>query len=87
MDDANELLFHGFRIADQDFLTHLYFQRQVDQGTVGVDHRGKSVFGYVMFIRAAGNDQNGHAQENPLTAAPVVHRREIGRESGHEYGR
>ena len=59
MNDADELLFEGFGIAEKDFLADLESHGHEDQCAVGVDVRGEGVFGDVLLIGAAGDDEDG----------------------------
>ena len=56
---ADELLFEGFGVADKDFLAKFDAHGHEDQGAVGVDVGGEGVFGDVLIIGAAGDDEQG----------------------------
>ena len=72
VDYADELFFEGFRIADQDFLVERDAHGHEEQGAVGADVGGEGVFRDVLLIGAAGDDENGHPQQNALAAATIV---------------
>jgi hypothetical protein len=83
VDDADELLFERFSVAEKDFLADLDAHGHEDQGTVGVDVGGEGVFGDVLFIGAAGDDEDGEAQQDALAAAAVMRGSGVGERIGH----
>ena len=50
---------------------------------MGVDVGGEGVFGDVLLIGAAGDDEDGEAQEDTLAAAAIRDGSVVGRGSGH----
>lgn len=83
MDDADELFFEGFGVADKDFLAGLDAQGHNEQGAVGADVEGEGVFGDVLIIGAASNDEDGQAEKDALAAASVGNGCVVGGRSGH----
>lgn len=83
MNYAHELLFERFGIAEKNFLTDFDPHGHEDHGAVGVDVGGEDVFGDVLFIGAAGNDEDGETEEDALAAAAIVR----GTLAGGEIGR
>ena len=83
VDYANELFFEGFGVAEKDFLADLDAHGREDQCAVGVDIGGEGVFGNVLLIGAAGDDEDGETQEDALGAAPIVDGSGVGRLGGH----
>ena len=72
VNDADELLFERIGVAAEDSLADLDSHGQEDQGAVGVDGSGESVFGDVLTIRAAADDKDGETQQNTLATATIV---------------
>jgi hypothetical protein len=71
MDDADKLFFEGIGIADEDFLVEGDTQGKREKRAVGTDVDGEGVFRSVLVIGAAGDDEDGEAQEDALAAAAV----------------
>jgi hypothetical protein len=69
---ADELFFEGFDVADQDFLVERDAHGEDQQGAVGADVGGEGVLGDVLIIGAAGDDEDGEAEEDALAAASIV---------------
>jgi hypothetical protein len=80
---TDELLFEGFGVAEKNFLTDFDPHGHEDHGAVGVDVGGEGVFGDVLFIGAAGNDEDGETEEDALAAAAIVRGTLVGGEIGH----
>jgi len=78
-----ELFLEGIGVADEDFLAEFDAHGDEDQGAVGVDVGGEGVFGNVLLIGAAGDDEDGETQEDALGAAPIVDGSGVGRLGGH----
>ena len=71
MDDFDELFFEGFGVADEDFLADLDAHGQEEHGAVGADVGGEGVFGDVLLIGAAGDNEDGETEKDALAAATV----------------
>jgi len=67
----DELLFESFGVAEKDFLADFDAHGHEEQGAMGVDVGGEGVFGDVLTIGAAGDDEDGETQEDTLAAAAV----------------
>jgi hypothetical protein len=67
----DELFFESFGVAAKDFLAEFDTHGQQEQCSVGVDVDGEGVFGNVLFIEASGNDENGKAEKDALSAAAI----------------
>ncbi len=61
VDYADELLLESIGIAAKDFLADFDAHRDKDQGAVDADVGGKGVFGDVLLVGAAGDDEDGEA--------------------------
>jgi hypothetical protein len=83
VDYADELFFEGFGITDEDFLVESYVCGKDEKGAVGADVGGEGVFGDVLLIGAAGDDEEGEAKEDALAAAAVGNGGVVGGGSGH----
>jgi hypothetical protein len=83
VNDADELLFESFGMAEKDFLADFDAHGHEDQGTVGVDVGGEGVFGNVLLTGAAGDDEDGETQKDTLAAAAVRCGTGVGGEIGH----
>jgi hypothetical protein len=71
VDYTDELFFECLDVADEDFLVERDAHREEEQGAVGADVGGESVFGDVLIIGGAGDDEDGKAKEDALAAASV----------------
>jgi len=83
VDDADELFLEGIWIAAKNFLADFDTRGYLDQGTVGADVHSEGVFGDVLTIGSAGNDEDGEAEEDALGAAAVRNGSVVGGGSGH----
>jgi hypothetical protein len=83
VDYADELFFEGISVADKNFLTEFDAHGREDQGAVEVDVGGESVFGDVLLVGAAGDDENGEAKKDALGAAAIGRRGVVGGGMGH----
>jgi hypothetical protein len=83
VNDTDELLFEGVGIAAKNFLAHFDASGYVDEGAVGADVRGESVFGDVLTIGSPGNDEDGETEVDALGAAAVGNGGVVGGEVGH----
>lgn len=83
VDDADELFFEGFGVADKNFLAGLDAQGHNEQGAVGTNVAGESGFGDVLIVGAAGDDEEGEAKEDALAAASVGNGGVVGGRGGH----
>jgi hypothetical protein len=72
VNDADELLFEGVGVAAEDSLADFDAHGQEDQGAVGVDGSGESVFGDMLTIGAAADDKDGETQQDSLATAAIV---------------
>ncbi len=66
MDYADELFFECFDVADEDFLVERDAHGQEEHGAVGADVGCEGVFGNVLTIGTAGDDEDGQAEEDAL---------------------
>ena len=83
VDDTDELFFEGFGVTDEDFLVQRNAHGEREQCAVGADVGGEGVFGDVLVVGAASDDEDGEAEENALAAAAVGNRSVAGGGSGH----
>lgn len=83
MDDADELFFECFDVADEDFLVQRDAHGESEEGAVGADVGGEGVFGDVLVVGAAGDDEDGEAKKDALAAAAVGNGSVVGGGSGH----
>ena len=83
MNYFDELLFESFGVAEKDFLADFDAHGHEEQGAMGVDVGGEGVFGDVLLIGAAGDEEDGKAEENALAAAAVGNRGVVGGRGGH----
>ena len=83
MDYADELFFECFDVADEDFLVERDAHGQEEHGAVGADVGCEGVFGNVLTIGTAGDDEDGQAEEDALAAAAVGNGSVVGGGSGH----
>ena len=83
VDYADELFFECFDVADEDFLVERDAHGQEEHGAVGADVGCEGVFGNVLTIGAAGDDEDGQAEEDALAAAAVGNGSVVGGGSGH----
>jgi len=72
VNDADELFFEGFGIAEKDFLADMDTHGHEDQGAVGVDVGREGVFGDVLIIGASGDDEEGEAEQDALAATAIM---------------
>ena len=80
---ADELFFEGFDVADQDFLVESDAHGKGEECAVGADIGGEGVFGDVLLVGAAGDDEDGKTKEDALAAAAVGDGSVVGRRIGH----
>jgi hypothetical protein len=71
VDYADELFFECFGVADENFLVYGDTHGNQEKCAVGADVHGESVFGDVLTIWAAGDDEDGEAKKDALGAAAV----------------
>jgi len=71
VDYADELFFESFDVADEDFLVEGDAHGKEEQGAVGADVGGEGVFGNVLVIGTASDDEDREAKEDALAAAAV----------------
>lgn len=83
VDDADELFFEGIGIADEDFLVEGDTQGKREKRAVGADVDGEGVFGDVLIVGAASDDEDGKAEEDALAAASVGNWGLVGGGVGH----
>jgi hypothetical protein len=84
VNDADELFFESVGVAAEDFLAGFDSHGHEDQGAVGADVQSERVFGDVLAIRAAANDEDRETQQDALGAASVWNGRVAGDGIGHE---
>jgi len=58
-------------VADEDFLVEGDAHGKEEQGAVGADVGGEGVFGNVLVIGTASDDEDREAKEDALAAAAV----------------
>jgi hypothetical protein len=83
VNDTDELLFEGIGVAAENFLAGFDPHGNLNQGSAGADVHSESVFGDVLTIGAAADDEDGKTQEDALAAAAVGDGRVVGGNVGH----
>ena len=71
MNNFDELFFESIGVADEDFLAEFDAHGEEEHGAVGVDVGGEGVFGDVLIVRAAADNEDGEAEQDALAAAAV----------------
>lgn len=77
-DNPARLLLAGFRVLENDYLAYMHPKFEIDQRAMGVDDERMSLFAGHFLVRTGSDDSNRNAEEDALTATPIVPGRSIG---------
>ncbi len=82
-DYATGLFFPCFRILQNDNLADTQGEFKNNQSAMSIDDRGITMLPGHFFVRTRTDDGDGHAEQNTLTATPIVLGGEMRGERGH----
>jgi hypothetical protein len=83
VNDFDELFFESVGVATENFLPDFDPHGQEEHCAVGVDVGGEGVFGDVLIVGAAADDEDGEAEQDALAAAAIMRGSGVGGNVGH----